>query len=96
MTKEINSVTLNEFSNHLTDFFEQVVRESKPIIVENDQGERAVLKPLGRKLKSRPKTKADLEAFRAAAGSWSEVDVDKFLEENYKSRAISSRPPVEL
>lgn len=44
----------------------------------------------------RKKTAADHEAFRSAAGSWSDVDVDTCLRENAESRQLSTRPPVEL
>jgi hypothetical protein len=40
-------------------------------------------------------TEADIEAFRAAAGSWKGVDVDRFMADIYASRQ-SSRPPVDL
>lgn len=43
-----------------------------------------------------PKTKADFNAFRAAAGSWENVDTDKFIVNTYKSRRRSSRPRVTL
>jgi hypothetical protein len=36
-------------------------------------------------------------AFRAAAGSWREhIDVDAFVEENYRQRLVSTRPAVDL
>lgn len=44
----------------------------------------------------KPKTATDLKAFVAAAGSWKDVDTDKFISGNYKSRNGSSRPPVKL
>lgn len=44
----------------------------------------------------KPKTAADLKAFVAAAGSWKDEDIDKFIAGNYKSRMSSSRPPVKL
>lgn len=42
------------------------------------------------------KTRADYEAFLAAAGSWADVDVDAFIEDVYASRRSSSRPRVDL
>lgn len=41
-------------------------------------------------------TEADWEAFRSAAGSWKDVDVEKFLEDVYASRdaSISTKAPV--
>jgi hypothetical protein len=51
--------------------------------------------PVGRR-KRRSATDADVEAFHAAAGGWSAFDVDRFLEDNERSRRRSSRPAVEL
>ena len=42
------------------------------------------------------KTAADLKAFLAAAGSWKDVDTDKFMANVYKSRKKASRSPVRL
>ena len=42
------------------------------------------------------KTAADFKAFRAAAGSWENVDTDTFITNTYKSRRRSSRPRVSL
>lgn len=44
----------------------------------------------------KPKTEADLKAFRAAAGSWKNIDTDKFIANIYKSRRNSSRAQVKL
>lgn len=43
-----------------------------------------------------PKTAADFKAFRAAAGSWENIDTDTFIANTYKSRRKSSRPRVGL
>lgn len=97
MTKELSLVPFSEFSNNIDGFFEQVIRENKEIIVENDQGQQVLLKPApGSKRKSRPRTDADRQAFLASAGGWRDVDTDKLLEDIYESRKNSSRPPVDL
>jgi hypothetical protein len=44
----------------------------------------------------RVKTKADYEAFQAAAGSWKDMDVEKFKAALYESRRLGSRPPLKL
>jgi hypothetical protein len=41
-------------------------------------------------------TAEDLEAFRAAAGGWADVDTDKLIEDIYATREISVRPTVDL
>jgi hypothetical protein len=59
----------------------------------------AVVMPVGATLpakKKRAKTKADYEAFRNAAGSWKDVDVEQFKAAIYESRRLSTRPPVKL
>jgi hypothetical protein len=42
------------------------------------------------------KTKADYEAFKRAAGSWSDVDTDTLIKNIYEDRRRSNRPPVTL
>ena len=97
MTKELQSIPLAEFSSNLTNFVEKVIRESKPIMVENDKGERAVVKPLSpRKIKPGLKTEAGRQAFLAVFGSWKDLDVDQFLKDNYESRGRSIQTSVEL
>jgi hypothetical protein len=45
----------------------------------------------------RTRTKADYEAFRAAAGGWKGlIDTDKLIADIYESRRLSTKPPVEL
>jgi hypothetical protein len=42
-------------------------------------------------------TTQDIEAFRGAAGSWSDVDVERFLADVYTARDVpDERPEVEL
>ncbi|MBN9388761.1 MAG: hypothetical protein J0I20_11965 [Chloroflexi bacterium] len=97
MTKELSLVPFSEFSNNLDSFFEQVVRENKEIVIENEQGEQVLLKPApASKRKHRTRTEADHQAFLASAGGWKDVDTDKLLDDIYESRRTSSRPPVDL
>lgn len=46
--------------------------------------------------KKREKTKADYEAFKAAAGSWKDVDTDRLITNIYEVRRRSNKPPIEL
>ncbi len=97
MTKETSPIPFEEFSSNLSRLFEQVIRDSKSLVVVNDKGERAVLKPVASsKRKGHIKTKADHEAFLAAAGSWKDEDVETFLRNNDESRKLNTRPPVDL
>ncbi len=59
----------------------------------------AVIAPLpsagGRRLKKRTLTPRAIEVFRSAAGSWADVDVDRFLADVYAARDVpDERPPV--
>ena len=38
----------------------------------------------------------DLQAFRAAAGGWSDLDTDALVRDIYETRRSSTRPPVRL
>ena len=99
MARQATTVPFEEFSSHLEEFFDRVVQEGETIIVKKQEGEVAVIKPAAFKTRRRRKRKiseADHQAFIRAAGSWSDFDVDTFLENIYESRRMSSRPPVEL
>ena len=60
----------------------------------------AVLMPVetaGTSKEKRVKTKADYTAFRAAFGSWKDVDTDKLLKDIYEDRRrTNTRPSVKL
>lgn len=81
------------------------VRESKePRMLVSDHEAVAILLPADAALKKKKrerrgpkgKTKADYEAFRAAAGGWKDVDTDTLIKNIYEDRRRSNRPPVEL
>ncbi len=79
---------------------EEVNATKQPRILKRDREAIAILMPTGTALKKRTthrvKTKADYAAFRAAAGSWKDVDIEKFKADIYASRKLSTRPPVKL
>lgn len=88
-------IPFEEFADHLTDIFEQVVNEQSLIVVESQSGELIEIKAVGSNVRQRKFTPEEDASFLAAAGSWSDVDVDKLLKDIYESRQ-SSRPPVDL
>jgi hypothetical protein len=53
----------------------------------------AMVMPFGMKPS---KTGDGLDAFKKAAGSWKEIDTDRFLAANRQSRAVVGRPAVDL
>ena len=79
---------------------EEVAESGKPRMLRRADEDVAVLLPVkkaaSRGRTGRTKTKADYEAFLSSAGSWSDVDTDKFIEEMYESRRIDTRPPTDL
>jgi hypothetical protein len=78
---------------------EEVRATNEPRILTRNSEEIAVVVPVvahAKKRRSRMKTKADYEAFRAAAGGWADIDTDKLIEDIYEARRRSNRPPIEL
>jgi hypothetical protein len=78
---------------------EEVRASREPRVLRRHGEDLAVLVPVPaapRRRGFRNKTAADYAAFRGAAGSWKDVDIDRFLTELYESREHSTRPPVEL
>ena len=79
---------------------EEVKTTKQPRILKRDSEPVAVLMPMettGRNKKKRVKPKADYGAFRAAAGSWKDVDIEQFKANIYESRRrTNTRPPIKL
>ena len=99
MAKELKRIDIGNIPELLS-IAEEVRRTNEPRLLKRDSEDVAILTPIkkttDKRRKMRPKTKADYEAFRSAAGSWADVDTDKFIEDIYESRRSSFRPPVEL
>jgi|SRR5919202_3904318 hypothetical protein len=96
--KDVRTVNISSIPELLR-LVEEVMRDNHVIVLAAEDRDMAVLSPLtSRRGRSRGKrlSEADVAAFRSSAGSWSDVDTDKLLEDIYESRARSSRPPVEL
>jgi hypothetical protein len=79
---------------------EEVEMTKKPRKLIKDKKTVAILMPTGTSLspkKKRSKTKADYETFRAAFGSWSDVDTEALLKNIYTDRRqTNTRPLVKL
>lgn len=77
---------------------EEVHRSHQPRVLRRDGEDLAMVVPLPRTGTSRRKkpTPADIEAFRSAAGSWSDIDTDKLIEDIYTMRRRSNPPPIDL
>lgn len=86
-------------SPELLRIVEEVKTSRKPRILTKNSEHVALLMPVDTATplkKKREKTIADYEAFRSAAGSWKDVDIEEFKKNMYESRKRSTRPPVEL
>lgn len=98
MTRELKVINISNVPE-LLHLAEEVRNTNEPCVLRRDSEDLAILMPPARARKRRAlraKTKADYEAFRSAAGSWKDMDTDKFVADIYESRRRSSRPPVEL
>ena len=99
MTRELTSIDISHVPDLLR-IVEEVADSGKPRLLRRDNEDVAILMPIKSatlpRLRPRKKTEADYEAFLSSAGTWSDVDVDEFLRENYESRKRSVRPPVDL
>ncbi len=80
---------------------EEVRSTGRPRVLRRDGEALAMIVPLpprgARGLKQRALSARDVAIFRSAAGTWSDVDVERFLAEVYAARDVpDERPPVEL
>jgi hypothetical protein len=96
MTKELRPIDVSKVPELLR-IAEEVGSTGEPRVLRRDHEDLAVVMPIARPARRGRKAKsaADLAAFKAAAGSWSDVDTDKLVDGIYESRR-SSRPPVDL
>ena len=98
--KATNHISFEELAGNIAAVFNQVREERKTVVVEYANGEQVVIKPVRAAKKKvravRKKTKADYEAFYSAAGGWSDVDIESFIQQVRESRTITTRPGVEL
>ena len=92
MSIEPKRITLNELSDNLARIIDLVLASNERIVVEKEDGGVVSIVPEA----VAPKSDADLAVFMSAAGSWSDMDSDRLIEEIYSSRNASSRPPVAL
>src|SRR5438067_7860600 len=93
MTKHLTPIDIRSLPD-LMRLAEEVKTTQTPRVLKNADETVAILMPVGtatKPKKKRAKTKADYEAFKSAAGSWKDVDVEKFKKDIYESRRLSGQ-----
>lgn len=98
MSRKVKSVDISKYPE-LVRLAENTREHGESWVLRRGDEELAVVVPLEPGYledSGRPRTTEDLEAFRSAAGSWRDEDTETFLKNNYESRQISRKPPVEL
>ncbi len=96
MGNEPTRVPIRELAADVDRILERVARGESVIVVDQAGEDLAIVKSVRPQPRRRRKTAADLAAFRASAGGWSDVDTDIFIETVYNTRRSAPRPPVEL
>lgn len=94
MIKFSKRITFEEFAGNLADVFRRVVENGETIVIEKERGHFVALNPVPPD-EVEDKSAEDWAAFRAAAGSWDDVDTDAWLDKVREGRRLS-RPPVDL
>jgi len=96
MAKEIKKINITSLPDLLR-LAEEARKDNRTFVLVDNGEEIARLTPTTKaRARSRRPSAADIAAFRSAAGSWKDVDVDKFLADNYESRRVSTSDRVEL
>ena len=95
MSTELNRIAYKELASNLAGVLHRVVTEHAVVVVETEGGELAMLRALGPS-EFPAKSEANYRAFRAAAGSWHDVDADALIDEVHNHRNLPGRPPVSL
>jgi antitoxin (DNA-binding transcriptional repressor) of toxin-antitoxin stability system len=91
-------VDLDDLSE-LAQFADEVAATGQPIVLRKRGEDIAVIVPVSgssRFALGRAKTPEDEEAFLRSAGGWQGIVDEEFMEEVYRSRSVSARPPVEM
>lgn len=103
MAKKSITVIDTDASEELSKLVDRVGEARGPVILSRHGREVAILSPLpsehipAEPLPRKEITEEDRAAFRAAAGSWAgNVDFDAWERARAESRALPSRPPVDL
>ena len=98
MAREIRPIDVSRIPA-LLHIAEEVGRSGEARILRSADKDLALVVPAAslnpKSRTGKAKTKADLAAFHAAAGSWKDVDTNALLADIRESRR-SSRPPVDL
>ena len=78
---------------------EEVDATETPLELKRDNKPIALITPIAsaQSLRKEEKTTADYEAFKAAAGSWKDIDAHKLLQGIYENRRrTNTRPSVKV
>ena len=97
MAHELKSIDITGIPE-LVELAREVGRTKQPTLLRAKSEKLAVLFPAGgheRRART-AKTRADMDAFLSAAGTWSDIDTDALVRDIADARRRSSRPPVEL
>ena len=94
MAKELAAIDITN-TPELLRLAEKVAKSGRAHMLKKDSQDIAVLSPARKRGRKRVKTEADWEAFRSAAGSWKDFDLDRFFADLEDSRRLT-RPPVKL
>lgn len=88
-----------ESGPNLTEVAKSVQASQEPVVLREAGEDIAVISPVDRDARP-PVTKIvtgnDLDDLLSVAGSWADIDTDKLIDEIYKQRLVSTRPPIEL
>ena len=76
---------------------DELSKSDKPRVLRRGEEDVAILTPVTEPQdKNWKPTDEQIAAVRSAAGGWKDMDVDKLIEQIYRDRENSDRPPVEL
>jgi hypothetical protein len=93
MAEQVKSIDVGD-SPEILRLVEEVRRGGEPRVLRKGGEELATIVPLSKtsSVQFKKPTEADVEAFRNAAGSWSDIDTDALIERIYSAREEGTRP----
>jgi hypothetical protein len=93
MAEHVKSIDIGD-SPEILRLAEEVRRAGEPRVLRKDGEELVMVVPLSTtsSVQFKKPTEADVEAFRNAAGSWSDIDTDALIDRIYRAREEGTRP----
>ena len=97
MATEVRRISIEALASNVEDTVKAVIRDRAAVVVETEEGELAIIKPMATRQQRPEVTEEDYQIFLSSAGSWKDiVDAEALKEGLAASRRLPARPLPDL